>query len=44
MENNFTLHELDVIALNRDAPNIDCIFQNFKYESDLAKFLASLHS
>ena len=30
--------------MNREAAQIDCIYENFKYESDLAKFLNSLHS
>lgn len=33
-----------MLATVRDSPEIDCIYQNFKYESDLNKFLAALHT
>jgi hypothetical protein len=30
--------------MHRESPKIDCAFENFKYESDLTKFIACLHS
>jgi hypothetical protein len=44
MEQNFSQNELDCLAIHRESPKIDCAYENFKYESDLAKFLSCLHS
>ena len=44
MRQNFTPYELDLIEEFKDAPSFECIYHNFKFESDLNKFLAALKS
>ena len=42
MAENFNERELELIKNLRSSPQIDCIYENFKYESDLNTFLAGL--
>lgn len=44
MQQNFTMRELDLIAEMRGSPAFECVYQNFKFESNLNNFLESLKS
>lgn len=39
---NFTSSQIASIPTLKNSHPIDCIFENFKYESDLATFISSL--